>query len=78
MADRLEALKAAKHSIEFYGNKEPKCPHCGEDYDIGRNDSWQLYNDDDRHDVTCPSCEHEFTVVTHCSYTFSTDEQEEE
>jgi hypothetical protein len=71
---RLEALKAGK-TLEFAVNKMPKCPHCGEVYDIGRNDAWQLYDDNDSHEVDCPSCELSFRVVSHAVWTFSTDDQ---
>lgn len=72
----LEALKDG-HSIDFSFNKDPRCPHCGEPYCIQDEQAWRLYNDDDHHDVDCPNCELEFKVITHISYTFSTDEQEE-
>ncbi len=78
MTKRLEALKAAESSVEFFGNKNPKCPHCGDDYNIVGNDAWSLYDDNDTHPVECPSCDLEFTVTTRCSYTFSTDEQDDE
>lgn len=75
--DPLEALKGGTW-FEFSFNADPKCPHCGEGFSIQSNEAWELYSDDDRHDVECPNCELEFTVVTHCQYRFSTDEQEPE
>jgi uncharacterized Zn-finger protein len=77
MVKPFEALRAAKHSVDFALNNSPKCPHCGENYDISRNDAWHLYDDNDIHQVDCPGCEQEFSVTTHCRYTFSTDEQDE-
>lgn len=77
MTKHLEALKAAKSSMDFWGNSNPKCPHCGTEFNIQENEAWSLYNDNDRHDVDCPTCEREFSVETRCSYTFSTDEQDE-
>lgn len=74
---RLEALNNGNGN-EFSFNADPKCPHCGEDFIIQKNEAWNLYSDDDHHDVDCPNCGLEFTVVTHCQYKFSTDEQEAE
>lgn len=74
---RLEALKDGISS-DFSYRKDPKCPHCGEDFLIQSNGAWDLYCDDDHHDVECPNCALEFTVVTHCQYRFSTEEQEDD
>lgn len=78
MTKHLEALKAAKSSLDFWGNKDPKCPHCGTEFNISKNEAWSLYDDNNRHFVDCPTCEREFSVDTRCSYTFSTDEQDEQ
>jgi transposase-like protein len=77
MTKHLEALKAAKSSMDFWGNSNPKCPHCGTEFNIQNNEAWSLYNDNGLHRVDCPTCEREFSVETRCSYTFSTDEQDE-
>lgn len=76
MAKRLEALEAGG-VIEFFANKCPKCPHCGADYDIKSHDAWWLYDEYDRHNVECSTCELEFQVVSRASWSFSTDEQED-
>jgi hypothetical protein len=78
MAEHLEALRGGKHTLDFFGNKTPKCPHCGNDFHIAQNEAWDLYDENDGHSVNCPNCERDFDVVTRCSYTFSTDEQEDE
>lgn len=75
--NKLEALKAGEIG-EFLFKRQPKCPHCGEFYDIQSNERWDLYSDDDLHSVECPNCEGEFTVTTSCSYSFSTEDQEDE
>lgn len=75
-ATKFAALDASTRSSEFWGNKQPKCPHCGSDFDIDRNEAWFLYDDSDRHTVECPVCEQEFDVVSWASWTFHTDEQE--
>lgn len=71
MTKKLEALKKCGNDIvdrlEFFGNRNPKCPYCGEEW-------WELYEEGD-HTVTCPSCDHDFIVRTSVSYSFSTDEQ---
>ena len=74
----MEKFKAllTGHSMDFWGNSKPKCPHCGDDYDIGENEAYHLYDDDESHDVECPACDKLFTVVTSVRYTFHTDEQD--
>lgn len=71
MTKKLEALKKCGNDIvdrlEFFGNRNPKCPYCGEEW-------WELYEEGD-HTVTCPSCDHDFIVRTSVRYSFSTDEQ---
>jgi len=75
--EKLAALKSGDR-YDFLGNKSPKCPHCGEDFDVSENEAWWLYNDNDNHTVECPRCDNEFQVVSHSSWTFSTDEQDDE
>jgi DNA-directed RNA polymerase subunit RPC12/RpoP len=77
MAGRLEALNS-HHSIEFVGNKKPKCPHCGSDFDIEDNEAWHLYDDSNTHDVECDRCGEDFQVSSIADWRFSTDEQEDE
>lgn len=78
MTEKFEALKAG-HSFDFCVNKKPKCPHCGEDFDISDNEAWFLY-DEDRgpHDVDCPDCHLPFSVSAVAHWSFSTDEQEDD
>ncbi len=76
MAERLGAL-SVRGTTEFWGNKMPKCPHCGYDYDIARNDAWSLYDDNNDHEVECPSCDLSYRVRTSAVYSFSTDEQDD-
>lgn len=76
--ERFAALKAAgKHSLDFWGLDQPKCPHCGHDCNVSDNEWWHLCEEGE-HEVTCPACDEDFTVSTRVSYTFSTDEQEED
>lgn len=76
MTKPLEALNAAKNSTEFCLNRFPKCPHCGDDYDIREREAWELYNEG-THEIDCPTCGLGFNVVSVASYTFSTDEQDD-
>lgn len=81
MSPRFAALKAAREeggSIEFWGNDSPKCPHCGADFDITANDAWDLYDENGPHEVDCPACEEAFQVSSSASWSFSTDDQEDE
>jgi hypothetical protein len=75
-----EPLKALKSEgwQEFSGNSQPKCPHCGDDFDVQENEAWYLYDENAAHEVECPSCRLEFQVNSSASWWFSTDEQEED
>lgn len=72
---RLAALEREGWS-EFSGNRNPKCPHCGEDFDIRENEAWHLYDENDTHEVECNSCYENFQVNSSASWCFSTDDQE--
>ena len=74
---RFAALTAGDQSDFFY-NEQPKCPHCGSDFDIAENEAWQLYDENESHEVECPRCDGEFLVTSHATWRFSTDEQDEE
>lgn len=72
----FEALKRdGRH--EFFGNDNPRCPHCATDYSIPDNDAWHLFDDNNQHEIECPSCKQEFRVISTSTWTFSTDEQDE-
>lgn len=75
MSEPYEALKAASW-CDFSYRDEPKCPHCGTGYNICDNETWRLYEEGE-HDVTCPSCDMDFSVSTHITHAFSTDTQED-
>lgn len=78
MTDKFAALKScsdAMERLEFFSNDNPKCPHCGHECSVSENEWWKLYEEGE-HDVTCPSCDDDFSVSTRVSYTFSTDRQE--
>ncbi len=76
MTERLEALKKDR-GFEFVANDAPKCPHCGEDFDIARNEAWFLFDENDTHTVECSRCETPFWVNSTATWRFSTDEQED-
>lgn len=73
---RLDALESGG-SWKFSLNASPKCPHCGDDYDINDHEAWNLYEEGE-HQIECPSCDLEYAVSVGVSYNYSTDEQEEE
>lgn len=75
MTSAFKALDAGD-SWDFSANDTPKCPHCGEDFDITHNEAWHLYDENDTHDIECPSCQLEFQVISSANWTFCTDEQE--
>lgn len=72
----LEALHSGG-SFYFSANKAPKCPHCGDDFDITENEAWFLYDENETHTVECRRCENEFQVNSIARWSFSTDEQED-
>lgn len=76
MTDKLAALEQGR-SYDFVMNKEPKCPHCGSDFDIQQGEAWFLYDENNTHDVECKSCNMEFQVSSHAHWSFSTEDQED-
>ena len=80
MSPNFAALRKAQQEDRdlpegFWGADQPKCPHCGEVCDVSDNGWWRLYQEGE-HEVSCPHCDGDFTVVTRVSYSFSTDQQE--
>lgn len=75
MVSKFQALDAGNNT-DFWGNRQPKCPHCGSDFDIARNDAWNLFDENETHKVTCPDCHLGFLVNSVASWSFSTDEQD--
>lgn len=71
----LEALKREGDS-NFWLNKSPRCPHCGADFDVSKNDAWRIY-EEGHHELSCPKCGLDFSVRSSVTYQFSTDEQED-
>lgn len=79
MSERFAALKRAiategPYPMDYWGNKDPRCPHCGEVCEISDNGWYELY-DEGEHEVSCPHCGEDFTVSTRVSFSFGTDEQ---
>lgn len=76
---KYEALRKAEDqdcTTDYWREQNPRCPHCGQVYDIQEHEAWGLYGDDGSdHQVECGECDQEFTVTVHVSYLFSTDEQ---
>lgn len=75
-AEKFAALEAG-NSFDFCANSDPKCPHCGDDFDIRENEAWFLYDENETHEIECPSCELKFSVNASANWSFSTDEQED-
>ena len=76
MVERLAALRKSQ-PFEFFGNKQPICPHCGSNFDITANEAWHLFSEDETHDVECNRCEMDFLVSSRASWTFDTEEQDD-
>lgn len=73
MTERLEAL-SREGWMEFFALDEPRCPHCGNNVRIEKNDLYRLYEEGE-HQVECPKCDLPFVVSTRVRYSFSTDAQ---
>ena len=58
-------------------NKNPKCPHCGADFDVFENEAFYLYEDEAENTVECDACDLPFKVRSIATWTFSTDGQED-
>lgn len=72
----LEALKSDRTGMDFRLNDRPKCPHCGHDCDIGKNDWWGIFTTDgDVHEKDCPSCGRPFKIKSVVTFKFTTDEE---
>jgi hypothetical protein len=82
MAEKLRALHTAMRSgdrWDFVHCDSPKCPHCGEDFDISENEAWFVYDlSQDSHELSCPACDNPFHVEVYAKFTFSTDGQEDD
>lgn len=74
MTERLEAL-SREGWADFFALNQPRCPHCGNDADIGKNDLGRILEEGE-HEIDCPTCEMPFAVSTRVRYSFSTDKQE--
>lgn len=61
-------------SIDYWGNKMPKCPHCGTDFPVWDYDNPLSlnYEDGGHTEFECRSCRKPFVCVTQVNYTFST------
>jgi len=64
------------NSMDYWGNEQPKCPHCDDEIDLGRYDLNWLYEEGE-HTIDCPCCEKALTVSTRVSFSFNTDKQEQ-
>lgn len=74
----LNALKTGDR-WDFVLNDCPKCPHCGDDFDIDVNEAYYLYDmSATDHEVICLGCDLLFSVVVDAKYSFTTDRQEDD
>lgn len=73
---RLQALNDGP-TTDFWHERDPKCPHCGHVAEIEANELYRLYEEGE-HQVDCPACDLEYTVTTDVSFSFSTDQQDDD
>lgn len=67
-----------RNTSNYWHEEFPKCPWCDYVIDINKHEMFELYDTQEGdHTVECPHCDKELLVRVHCSFTFSTDEQEE-
>lgn len=60
--DNMDDFDCCKNAI---------CPNCNRPIDIPGDEMFRLYEEGE-HDITCPSCNTDFSVSTTVSHTFST------
>ncbi len=67
------------HYLDYWRETKPKCPHCGERFDVwdGDNPLSLNYEDGGHTTLECASCRKEFVCVTTVEYSFSTAVSEE-
>lgn len=65
--------------LYYWHEPKPKCPHCGELFDVwfGDNPLTLNYEDGGHTTFECDSCRKEFVCVTAVEYSFSTAVSEE-
>lgn len=65
--------------INYWGNEKPKCPHCGEDFDVWDGDHAMSlsYEDSGQTTFECAGCRKDFVCVTMVQYRFHTAVSEE-
>lgn len=73
----FEALNKAKSkdgdTLNFWHEKNPRCPHCGETLDIAESEAWELcdYRNEEAI-VECPACNQDYTVGIITEFSYST------
>lgn len=50
-----------------------RCPKCRGEFDPQEFEMYEVFGSEDEHDIICPleDCDHEFTVQTRITYTFT-------
>jgi DNA-directed RNA polymerase subunit M/transcription elongation factor TFIIS len=66
--DRLE-----EESGEVVHDSSVRCPKCRRVMNVHDSEFWDLYEEGE-HEVSCRSCDHEFTVSSRVSYSFESPE----
>lgn len=75
--DRCGDCKALDKPQEVHHHSKIRCPKCLRDWRVGDGDDYHLYEDGD-HEVNCGYCGHDFTVITHITYSFESPAQEKD
>ncbi len=67
------------NALDYWHEAKPRCPHCGECFEIWENDHPLAlnYEDGGRTTFECESCNKPFVCETVVSYVFSTAVSEE-
>lgn len=63
-----------ENTLDYWDNRNVKCPHCDIKFNPGDKDRYELYSEG-AHIADCPGCERSFRVTTDIRYSFSTDKQ---
>jgi hypothetical protein len=70
-----KSLEADKGEVDH--DNIIRCPHCKDTWEAGADDDYEVYAEGE-HDKSCSSCDKDFVITTHVSYSFTSPPLEEE
>ena len=75
MFEALIEARKGRNELDFWREDSPRCPHCGENFDVIDHEQWELVDpQNEEAEVECPWCQENFKVGISVQYKYSTDE----